>query len=205
VNNWIAQSEEKVDLDQLDHKKEKKISITRKQFVFLFTGIMISSLSDCKDDETVMKNSLRLGSLDSTLKLLDTLGMNPNFKSTGQWDVNRVLHHCAQSIEYSITGYPKNKNILFQKSIGKIVLTVFLSKGYMKHNLAEPIPGAPPLPDPSNDFSDGLERLKNAINSFLGHSGEYAPHFVYGSVNKSDYDKIHAMHIANHFNLMEGL
>ena len=183
----------------------EKISITRKQFVFLFTGIMISSLVKCKDDDTDMKNSLRLGSLDSTLKLLDSLSNNPNFKATGQWDANRVLHHCAQSIEYSITGYPENKNILFQKTIGKVVLTLFLSRGFMKHNLADPIPGAPQLPDASIDYSLGLVRLKNAITTFTNHSGEFAPHFVYGSVNKSDYDKIHAMHIANHFNLMEGL
>ncbi len=205
MSNWIVQSGEQVDLDQLDYNLEKKISISRKQFVFLFTGIMISSLSKCKDNETDMKNSLRLDSLDSTLKLLDTLSKKPNFKSTGLWDANRVFHHCAQSIEYSITGYPENKNILFQKSIGKVVLTVFLSRGYMKHNLAEPIPGAPPLPEPSNDYSGGLERLKNAIISFSNHSGEYAPHFVYGPVNKSDYDKIHAMHVANHLNLMENL
>jgi hypothetical protein len=194
-----------VDLDLLDYKLEKKISISRKQFVFLFTGIIISSLSKCKDNETDMKNSLQLDSLDSTLKLLETLGNKPNFKSTGLWDANSVFHHCAQSIEYSITGYPENKSILFQKTIGKVVLTVFLSRGFMKHNLADPIPGAPPLPDASIDYSVGLERLKNAIKSFTNHTGEFAPHFVYGPVNKSDYDKIHAMHVANHFNLMEGL
>ncbi len=166
---------------------------------------MISSLSKCKDDEMEMKNSLRLSSLDSTRKLLETIYSNPKFRSTGQWDANSVLHHCAQSIEYSIIGYPENKNILFQKTIGKVVLTVFLSKGFMKHNLADPIPGAPPLPAASNDFSSGLERLKNAINSFTNHTGDFAPHFVYGHVSKSEYDKIHAMHIANHFNAMEGL
>jgi hypothetical protein len=183
----------------------EKISITRKQFVFLFTGIMISTIANCKDDDTDMKNSLRLSSLDSTLKLLDSINNNPNFKATGQWDANRVFHHCAQSIEYSITGYPENKSILFQKTIGKMVLTIFLSRGFMKHNLADPIPGAPPLPDASIDYSLGLERLKNAITSFTNHTGDFAPHFVYGPVNKSDYDKIHAMHVANHFNLIEGL
>ncbi len=152
-----------------------------------------------------MKNSLRLDSLEKVRALLNQFEANPHWKATGEWDTNRVFHHCAQSIEYSLTGYPENKNLLFRKTIGKIVLGTFLSRGYMSHNLSDPIPGAPALPDPSSSFMTGLERLQSAISSFLVQSSPLAPHFVYGEVSHSDYNKIHAMHIANHLNLFDGM
>ena len=152
-----------------------------------------------------MKNSLRMDSLEKVQALLNQFEANSHWKATGEWDTNRVFHHCAQSIEYSLTGYPKNKNLLFRKTIGKIVLGTFLSRGYMSHNLADPIPGAPALPDPSPTYTTGLERLQGAISSFLASSSPVAPHFVYGEVSHIDYNKIHAMHIANHLNIFEGL
>lgn len=182
-----------------------KTEISRKYFLLLSTGTILSSSIHCSEEEVIMKNSLRMDSLEKVQALLSQFEENPHWKATGEWDANRVFHHCAQSIEYSLTGYPKNKNLLFQKTIGKLVLGTFLSRGYMSHNLADPIPGAPDLPNPSSSYLSGLERLQKAIVSFLTYGSPLAPHFVYGEVTASDYNKIHAMHIANHLNLFEGL
>ena len=184
---------------------ELKTEISRKTFLLGSTGAFLASSLYCKEESSPMKNSLRLDSLEKVQILLKQLETSPEWTARGEWDTNQVFHHCAQSIEYSMTGYPENKNPLFQKTIGKIVLGTFLFRGTMSHNLADPIPGAPSLPEPSPSYVTGLARLQKSISDFLAYSSPLAPHFVYGEVSPSDYNKVHAMHIANHLNLFEGI
>ncbi len=51
-----------------------------------------------------------------------------------------ALAHCAQSLELSVTGFPTQKPAWFQKTIGRFVLSRFLGKGSMSHDVAAPIP-----------------------------------------------------------------
>jgi hypothetical protein len=183
-------------------------NISRKVFINFSTSVILSfsmlNLENCKEeDSNAMKRNLIFNSLTDVLSFIEKISKMENPKISGEWDINQVLHHCAQSIEYSITGYPKNKNILIQKTIGKIVLHKFLSQGYMSHNLTDPIPGAEVLPSPSNDFNLGIKRLMSAIETFRIQSSNLAPHFVYGEVSKTDYEKVHAMHVANHFSAID--
>ena len=114
----------------------------------------------------------------------------------GPWTVGQVFAHCAQSIEYSLIGFPLNKPPWFQETLGKLVLRKFLHQGYMSHNVAGAIPGAPP---PENKSArDALDRLLAAIDKFQAHDGPYAPHFAYGAVDKERYGRVQAMHIAEH-------
>ncbi|MCB1142838.1 MAG: DUF1569 domain-containing protein [Leptospiraceae bacterium] len=140
---------------------------------------------------------IRLDSLESALVELKKLSLAKELKSNGKWEANRVFLHCAQSIDYSISGYPKNKPILIQKTIGRLVLNKFLSQGYMSHNLSDPIPGAPIL-ESQKDFHPALDTLISSIDRFLQWDKKLSPHFVYGEVEKGDYNRIHAMHIADH-------
>ena len=186
----------------------KNSNISRKVFINFSASVIISysvlNLENCKEgDSNDMKRNLIFNSLDDVLSFLEKISKMDNPKISGEWDINQVLHHCAQSIEYSITGYPENKNILIQKTIGKIVLHKFLSQGFMSHNLNDPIPGAEILPPPSNDFNLGIQRLISSIENFKNQTSNLAPHFVYGEVSKTDYEKVHAMHVANHFSALD--
>ena len=53
----------------------------------------------------------------------------------GPWTLAQTLSHCAQSIEYSLTGYPKNANVVVRKIFGPMVMRKFLRNGAMKHDL----------------------------------------------------------------------
>ena len=108
-----------------------------------------------------------------------------------------VLAHCAQSIEYSLTGFPTQRGLLVRRVIGPWLLRKYLRQGFMTHDVNAPIPGAPEVPAELS-FSDGSERLKTAIAQFRGHSGILAPHFAFGKVSREDYEKLHAMHLADH-------
>src|SRR5690348_10706985 len=107
--------------------------------------------------------------------------------------LGRALAHCAQSIDYSVQGFPRMKPAWFQKTIGRLVLKKFLRQGYLKHDVNAPVPGAPELPETS--FEQGVQRLREAISAFRAHPGPLAPHFAYGQVARDDYARVHVMHI----------
>ena len=113
----------------------------------------------------------------------------------GPWTLAQTLSHCAQSIEYSLTGYPKDANVVVRKIFGPMVMRKFLRNGAMKHDLGAAIPGAPALDD---DVEHARARLLAAIASFAAASAT-KPHFAYGPVSHADYARLHAMHLVDHF------
>jgi hypothetical protein len=113
----------------------------------------------------------------------------------GQWTLAQVFTHCAQSIEYSLSGYPKPASVLVRKIFGPRVMRKFLAQGFMKHNLAAPVPGAPALDEP--DVERARTRLLAALEKFRAASST-APHFAYGPVSHADYARLHEMHVVEH-------
>jgi hypothetical protein len=108
-----------------------------------------------------------------------------------------VLEHLAQSIEFSMSGFPQPKSALFQNTAGAAAFAFFKWRGRMSHGLAEPIPGAAAL-TMQGDWRLGAARLRTAIDKFNAHSGPLMPHFAYGALDKAEYTLAHVFHIANH-------
>lgn len=115
---------------------------------------------------------------------------------TGGWNLSQMLNHLAQSIEYSISGYPVHKSERFKQNIGQRAFSLFAYRGKMSHDLVEPIPGAPRLE--ANDAALAMRRLITALNDFRVHHGELKPHFAYGQLTHAEYTYAHVMHINNH-------
>jgi hypothetical protein len=136
----------------------------------------IRSLDEVRDE---------LAHLDPTAVVVD-----------GPWSIAQVLSHCAQSMEYSLIGFPLDKPAWFQATLGRVVLAKFLRQGYMSHDVQAGIPGAPPPAD--LEPRAALARLVTSIDKFESHSGRFAPHFAYGPVDKARYGRVQAMHIAQH-------
>lgn len=134
--------------------------------------------------------------LTAALGLVERLSSKATAYEDG-WDLAQMYTHCAQSIEYSMTGYPEHKSGAYKKTVGAVAFSLFSARGRMSHGLAEPIPGAPLLA-PGADPATALERLRQALVDFGRYQGELAPHFVYGPLSKSDYERAHAMHLQNH-------
>lgn len=118
-------------------------------------------------------------------------------QSTGSWDVAKIFSHCAQSIEMSITGYPKHKSPVFKLTVGSLAFSAFNAKGKMTHSLDEPIPGAPMFPA-DIDLTESYNRLITALKNFQVYDGPLAEHFAYGLLTKDEYERAHVMHILNH-------
>jgi hypothetical protein len=124
--------------------------------------------------------------------------------SSGKWDAHQIFAHCAQTIEFSMAGYPAPKSRLFQNTAGAAAFALFSSSRKMTHRLSEPVDGAAPIAA-SPEFGKGLARLRQAFVGFRDFDGALAPHFAYGPLSKQDYEMAHVMHFWNHLDEISSL
>lgn len=129
--------------------------------------------------------------------VLDLL-FTPKVVQGNPWNLSQVLQHLAQSIEFSMQGFPALKGAWFRSSVGSAAFAVFNARGAMSHNLEEPIPGAPAL-DASEALKISVNRLLAAMDAFAQFKGTLRPHFAYGELTKPQYERAHLMHLANHW------
>ena len=146
---------------------------------------------------------LEFGSLDEAMQEAGRLAAKPDLITTSAWSLAQTLIHCAQSVEFSFSGFPEQKSALFRNTIGSAAFHVFDLRGRMSHDLAEPIPGAPAL-NPAVPVELAMNRLTGAVQDFRAAGDKLRPHFAYGDLSALQYERAHAMHLANHFSFMPG-
>ncbi len=129
--------------------------------------------------------------------VLDLL-FTPKVVDGNPWNLSQVLQHLAQSIEFSMQGFPALKGAWFRSSVGSAAFAVFNARGSMSHDLSEPIPGAPAL-DAAQALKVSVQRLLDAMDAFAQFNGTLRPHFAYGELTKPQYERAHLMHLANHW------
>lgn len=141
---------------------------------------------------------LRVSQLPAALQEMTRLGQAPSLQSVTAWSWAKTLVHLAQSIEYSMTGYPTQNSALFQSTVGKAAFEAFAWRGAMRHDLTEPIPGSPAI-DNAAPLAPAAARLLTACQQFMQWDKALQPHFAYGALTHAEYEQAHAMHLANHF------
>ena len=181
-------------------KMNRKKFLLKSTTAIAATYILTTNIT-CKSEENNLDKKLRFTNLQDAISELKKMESAKKIIPNTQWSWFQILNHCAQSIEYSLTGYPENKPALFRMTAGKIASAVFSSRGYMSHDLNAPIPQAPSIPR-EGDEKEAMLRLYKAIEDFKNFSGELKIHFAYGDLPKSDYEQAHAMHIANHLSFV---
>ena len=140
-------------------------------------------------------------SISAALQTLEQLKTQAP-RMTGAWDLPHVLHHVAQSIEFSMTAFPQPKPAWFQATLGSYAFALFNARGQMSHDLDEPIPGAPAVTQ-GQLLAPAVDHAIAALQAFERHSGALAPHFAYGSLDRPGYTRAHLMHLANHWSLLQ--
>ncbi|MBF7729627.1 DUF1569 domain-containing protein [Pseudomonas sp. N040] len=139
-------------------------------------------------------------SLAAARQLLQQLA-GQALRSEQGWTPAEVFNHCAQSVDYSMDGYPQLKPAWFRHSLGPAVFDLFAARGAMRHPLAEPIPGAPPLAEPATADA-ALQRLQLSLQRFATFGGPLQPHFAYGELSHAEYALAHVLHLYNHLELI---
>ncbi len=145
---------------------------------------------------TATKRGPKLASLSDINRWLDLIERDPKARTIEGWPLAQVLEHVAQSIGYSIDGFPQPKPEWFQSTAGSAAFAWFKWRTVMSHGLNEHIPGAPPLV--ATTQAQGIETLRKAISRFNAHPGTLKPHFAYGNLSKADHAVAHVMHLDNH-------
>jgi hypothetical protein len=152
------------------------------------------------NQESLQKSLENAKTLKELAALIESLSEHErSLKIDGAWSIGMVFSHCAQSIQYSIIGYPEMKPALFRGTIGSLAFSMFSMRGKMSHGLEEPIPGSGTLSS-AISFDVGKKELLTAISLFSSaNESSLKPHFAYGTLDKVDYDMAHTLHIKNHF------
>lgn len=138
--------------------------------------------------------------LAAAQRLLAELAGRPLVSLQG-WSPSEVFNHCAQSIEYSLDGFPQLKPAWFRHSLGPAAFALFSARGGMRHPLTEAIPGAAPLAEPASQAA-ALQRLQAAFERFVAHTGALQPHFAYGALSHAEYAQAHVLHLYDHLRLI---
>lgn len=182
----------------------------RKEFIkrsaLLYTVLQLPLLSESvSEEETIPQTTvtespwLEADDLSDFRVLLIELQSDPKgIQLAGNWSPGKVFAHCAQSIEYSLKGYPEMKSSLFRGSVGKVAFSIFAFKNKMNHGLEEPIPGAEDIANVT-ELKVGIKRLIQAIDDFSkAKESSLRPHFAYGDLTKEEYEVAHSLHFKNH-------
>ncbi|MCR9140633.1 MAG: DUF1569 domain-containing protein [bacterium] len=145
---------------------------------------------------------VRLTRLDQTVIDLRRVAAAESVELPGKWTPAHVFRHCAQSIEYSMSGYPKMNSWLFRNTIGPIAKSKFIGDGAMSHSLNDPIPGAPDIEN-TDDHAAAIEELIVVIERYVAYGDVLRDHFAFGEATHAEYEALHAMHIADHLSAMQ--
>jgi hypothetical protein len=167
---------------------------------FLLASVAVS-MTGCGAPDGADRQLVFAGLADA-MRELDRLKEAVALDATANWTWSKTLLHCAQSIDYSMSGYPEAKSALFQHTAGAAAFSFFRSRGRMSHNLIEAIPGAATL-DANAHVALAVAALRKSVAAFLAFGGALQPHFAYGALGKADYERAHAMHIANHLSVFD--
>ncbi len=166
----------------------------RRRFIGLTTGTLLGfgagyfSLNSAKDNKFI--------SLDAVSHFLIKFRAS-SVISLGEWSSHQIFHHLAQSIEFSLVGYPEHKPDWFKTLLGKPAYEIFTVKNAMTHSLKEVIPGAPMI-SRTGEVDVAIDRLLKAISDFTLFKGDLHSHFAYGELSHAEYEHAHLMHINDH-------
>ncbi len=175
------------------------LNTKRRRLLTATSGAILLSSSACSSGTD---RQLRFANFADAEAEMARLLQAKSLHSSTIWNLAQTMVHCAQSIEFSMTGFPQAKSAAFQQTLGAGAFKVFAWRGKMSHDLAEPIPGAAVL-NPQVTTAQAFEKLQSAIRQFQQHQGALKAHFAYGELSKAEYELAHAMHLANHFSAFQ--
>lgn len=184
----------------ISNRKEFLKKFANKSLVLIMGVPITAHLLDCSGRFDAVQD-IKLTNSKAVLTELTKILTTSSISQNGNWSVAKTFLHCAQSIEYSMTGYPEMKSAIFRSTVGRLALYKFTSDGAMSHNLNDPIDGAPVIKD-SIHYKDAIEVLMKKIKEFDAFTGKPKPHFAYGEVTKKQYEILHSIHVANHLTIM---
>jgi len=122
---------------------------------------------------------------------------DPLLSPRGSYTFSETVQHAAQSIGYSMTGYPRLAPASLRVTVGRAVKHLFLNRGAMRHNLSAPVSGAPDL-DPAMPDLAAIAVLRAAVARLAAFDGALQPHPTYGRCSKEQVASLQTLHLREH-------
>ncbi|MCE9600027.1 MAG: DUF1569 domain-containing protein [Spirochaetia bacterium] len=147
-----------------------------------------------------MVRELRFSNLTEVEGELDRLVRARDVQTSGVWSYSQILNHTAETIEHSMSRYPQLMPAVIRKTVGHWFFERMARRGYMEKGKFNP---SAPKKHADGDEAAAMKRLRQALKTFRSYEGSMAVHPIYDQLKKSDFEKLHSMHIANHLSFVE--
>ena len=117
------------------------------------------------------------------------------YTKTGQWDLAQTCDHLAYFIQASLDGATFRVPWLLKFLFGRMILRRILKSRRMKAGAPTP---QNPLPAPGGDEKAAVERLKQQIERFRNHQGEFHASPFFGYLTREEWRELHLIHCTHH-------
>jgi hypothetical protein len=121
------------------------------------------------------------------------------YRKLGQWDLAQTCDHLAYFLQGSLDGFTFRVPWLFKALFGRLVLNRILKQRRMQE--AAPTPQKPP-PPPGGDEAAAVARLKQVIERFRAHPGEFHASPFFGYLTRQQWRDLHLIHCAHHLGFL---
>ena len=150
---------------------------------------------------SVQRRQLEFGSLDEVVADATRL-LRDGYEQAGNWDLAQVAGHLATWMRFPLEGFPRKAPLMmwvlrnmFGRSLRRKILRErkMVERGF---TLKETVPA------PSGDAAGAVAKLRQTIERFKGHIGEYHPSPLFGAMSRDEYTQLQLIHCAHHLSFL---
>lgn len=142
-----------------------------------------------------MRRELRFKNFSDIRQELTNLEKGP-VVTTGNWSYFQILEHCRKALEGSMKGIHRKMSWWKMNVKGPLFFRKISRDGFLPTGVVSPL--KEPVERVEGDEKSALEGLCKALNEFEKFEGPFSTHPYLGKLNKKQWVRLHAMHLANH-------
>jgi hypothetical protein len=153
---------------------------------------------------TPTRRELVFHNLDEVVADVENLRAK-GYSRSGNWDLAQVAGHIAAWLRFATDGYPRMGCFmgpmmwLMKHTMGRKMLRSILRQNKMAA-------GTPTVsttvPAPQGDEATAVSTLKEAVNRFRQHEGEYHASTFFGGWTREECLKLNLVHAAHHLSFL---
>lgn len=143
-----------------------------------------------------MRRELRFQTLNDARAELDRLE-KVQVETTGNWSYFQILTHCAKSTNAIMRGFSTKKSWFLRRFVGPFALRKVFKQGFIPAGVGTSAKGVS-VQRVEGDEKAALAELRKFMSEFEGYTGPLAEHPFFGKLNKEQWTRLAAIHMANH-------
>jgi hypothetical protein len=146
------------------------------------------------------RRSLRFDDWDQVLADVEMLAQQGYENAErGNWSLGQNCEHMAKPLEMAVDGFPKVASWPV-----RVVTRMLVLKKMLRHDRINFRARAPAFVVPADNVDDagGIEHLRQAIERFRNHRGEFAPHVAFGQLDRDDWVHTMLWHCEHHLSFL---